>query len=66
MTLARAHNRDTVPLSRLPGAVFTIFQGEILEARKSLKVLSTAKFITKYSSERFLSICGEKIYLKAF
>ena len=28
--------------------------------------LSTAKFITKYSSERFLSICGEKIYLKAF
>ena len=27
---------------------------------------STAKFITKYSSERFLSICGEKIYLKAF
>ena len=28
--------------------------------------LSTAKFITKYCSERFLSICGEKIYLKAF
>ena len=28
--------------------------------------LSTAKFIAKYSSERFLSICGEKIYLKAF
>ena len=24
--------------------------------------LSTAKFITQYSSERFLSICGEKIY----
>ena len=28
--------------------------------------LSTAKFMTKYSSERFLSICGELIYLKAF
>ena len=28
--------------------------------------LSTAKFITKYSSERFFSICREKIYLKAF
>ena len=28
--------------------------------------LSTAKFITKYSSERFLSICGKKIYLKDF
>ena len=29
-------------------------------------LLSTAKFIAKYSSERFLSICGEEIYLKAF
>ena len=28
--------------------------------------LSIAKFITKYSSECFLSICGEKIYLKPF
>ena len=26
-------------------------------------VLFTAKFTTKYSSERFLSICGAKIYL---
>ena len=25
--------------------------------------LSTGKFTAKYSSERFLSICGEKIYL---
>ena len=28
--------------------------------------LSTAKFITTYPSERFLSISGEQIYLKAF
>ena len=28
--------------------------------------LSTANFKTKYSSERFLSICGEKKYLKSF
>ena len=33
---------------------------------KAQSFLSTAKFITKYSSERFLSICGEKIYMKAF
>ena len=33
---------------------------------KNFQFLSTAKFITKYCSERFLSICGEKIYLKDF
>ena len=50
-------------LAGLP--VFAFFKDE-LEAKKIAKIFpSTAKFTTKYS-ERFLSICGEKIYLKAF
>ena len=32
-----------------------------LEARKSLKLSFTARIITKYSLERFPSICGEKM-----
>ena len=41
--------------------VFAIFQDE-LEARKSLKAFFfTAKLITRYSSERFLSIWGQKM-----
>ena len=40
--------------------MFAFFKDE-LEARKSLKNSFTAKIITKYSLERFLSICGEKM-----
>ena len=41
--------------------VFAIFQGK-LEARKiAQSSLFTAKIITKYSSERFLCICGQKM-----
>ena len=41
-------------ISRLPGTVFTVFEGELLEASKSPNFfLSTAKFITKYSSDIF-------------
>ena len=47
-------------LSRLPQLVFAFFKDE-LEARKSLKAFFTARMITKYSLERFLSICGEEM-----
>ena len=41
--------------------MFAIFQDE-LEARKSFKAFSfTAKVIARYPSERFLSICGQKM-----
>ena len=41
--------------------MFTFLQDE-LEAKKSLKTFFfTAYIITKYSSERFLSSCGEKM-----
>ena len=40
--------------------MFAFFKDE-LEARKSLKASLTARIITKYSLERFLSICGEKM-----
>ena len=46
-------------LSRLPQLVFA-FKDE-LEARKSLKAFFTARMITKYYLERFLSICGEEM-----
>ena len=53
--------------SRPPGVCF--FQ-RCHSSKQELEIaqsfLSTAKFIAKYSSERFLSICGEKIYLHAF
>ena len=45
--------------------MFAIFQDE-LEARKSPKAFFTVKIITKYSSERILSICGQKICKKLF
>ena len=45
-------------LSRLPGVSF--FKDE-LEARNRSKPSFTARMITKYSLERFLSICGEKM-----
>ena len=45
-------------VSRLRGVCF--FKDE-LEAGKSLKASFTARIITKYSLERFLSICGEKM-----
>ena len=41
--------------------MFTVFKDE-LEAKKiAQSFLSRAKIITKYSLERFLSICGEKL-----
>ena len=40
--------------------MFAFFKDE-LEARKSLKAFFPARIITKYSLERFLSICGEKL-----
>ena len=40
--------------------MFAFFKDE-LEARKSLKASFTARIITKYSLERVLSICGEKM-----
>ena len=45
--------------------MFAIFQDE-LEAQKSFKAFFTAKIITKYSSERILSICGQKISKRPF
>ena len=50
-------------LSRLPGVC--IFQRKTRGKKIAKSFLSTAKFITKYSLERFPSIYGEKIYLKA-
>ena len=43
-----------------------LFQRWTQNKKIAQSFLSTAKFITKYPSERFLSICGEQIYLKAF
>ena len=43
-----------------------LFQRWTQNKKIAQSFLSTAKFITKYPSKRFLSICGEKIYLKAF
>ena len=40
--------------------MFAFFKDE-LEARKSLKAFFTARIMTKYSLERFLSICSEKM-----
>ena len=39
---------------------FAYFKGE-LEARKLLKLSFTARIIAKYSLERFLFVCGEKM-----
>ena len=51
-------------LSRPPGVCF--FQRWTRGKKIAQSFLSTDIFITKYSLERFLSVCGEKIYLKAF
>ena len=40
--------------------MFAFFKDE-LEARNRSKLSFTARIITKYSLERFLSICGEKM-----
>ena len=48
--------------------MFAFFKDE-LEARKSLKAFFYSQFITKYSLERFLSICSEKMskgFLKGY
>ena len=42
-----------------PASRYLLFSKVII----AQSVLFTAKFTTKYSSERFLSICGAKIYL---
>ena len=59
----KAYNKFMFQLSRLPGVCF--FQIWTRGKKIAKSFLSTAKFITKYSSERLLSIYGEKIYLKA-
>ena len=45
---------------RLPGVLVVFFK--MNEVKKIVRsFLFTAKFITKHSSERFLSICGQKM-----
>ena len=48
------------------GSLAFFSRAKVTRKKIAQSFLSTAKFITKYPSERFLSICGEQIYLKAF
>ena len=54
----------SLPASRR--GVYCFRRGTPKSKKIAQSFVCTAKFITKYSSERFLSICGEQIYLKAF
>ena len=49
-----------------PASWCLLFSQVNLRQEIAQSFLSTAKLITKYSLEHFLSICSEKIYLKAF
>ena len=57
-------NGTAIKFAKEPGVC--LFQRWTQNKKIAQSFLSTAKFITKYPSERFLSICGEQIYLKAF